>query len=189
MVGTVRFEARIRKLVENLPDLAALVEPLLVVRRILTRTVLHPAPPPLAIVRDDEVCRRLMTTPGVGPVVSLTYRATVDIPARFRKSKSVGAVFGLTCAKYQSGEVDWDGRISRCGDEMMRTMLYEAAQSHDAFQEMVLAEGLGDADRQAPRHEEGNRGAGPSAGRDHAPHVGGRHRVPLDPRTSHSIKP
>ena len=50
----------------------------------------------LAIVRDDEVCRRLMTTPGVGPVVALTYRATVDVPARFRKSKAVGAVFGLT---------------------------------------------------------------------------------------------
>src|SRR4029077_16212515 len=83
----------------------------------------------LAIVRDDEVCRRLMTTPGVGPVVSLTYRATVDVPARFRKSKSVGAVFGLTCAKYQSGEVDWDGRISRCGDGMMRTMLYEAPKA------------------------------------------------------------
>ena len=82
----------------------------------------------LAIVRDDEVCRRLMTTPGVGPVVALTYRATVDVPARFRKSKSVGAVFGLTCSKYQSGEIDWSGRISRCGDEMMRTMLYEAAQ-------------------------------------------------------------
>jgi transposase len=49
--------------------------------------------------------------------------------ARFRKSKSVGAVFGLTCAKYQSGEVDWSGRRSRCGDEMMRIMLYEAAQS------------------------------------------------------------
>ena len=47
-----------------------------------------------------------MTTPGVGPVVALTYRATVDVPARFRKSKAVGAVFGLTCAKYQSGEVD-----------------------------------------------------------------------------------
>ena len=83
----------------------------------------------LAIVRDDEVCRRLMTTPGVGPVVSLTYRATVDVAARFRKSKSVGAVFGLTCAKYQSGEVDWSGKISRCGDEMMRVVLYEAAQS------------------------------------------------------------
>ena len=83
----------------------------------------------LAIVRDDEVCRRLITTPGVGPVVALTYRATVDVPARFRKSKSVGAVFGLTCSKYQSGEIDRSGRISRCGDEMMRVMLYEAAQS------------------------------------------------------------
>jgi transposase len=70
-----------------------------------------------------------MTTPGVGPVVALTYRATVDVPARFRKSKSVGAVFGLTCSRYQSGEIDWSGRISRCGDEMMRMMLYEAAHS------------------------------------------------------------
>ena len=83
----------------------------------------------LAVVRDDAVCRRLITVPGVGPVVALTYRATVDVPARFRKSKSVGAVFGLTCAKYQSGEIDRSGAISRCGDEMMRTMLYEAAQS------------------------------------------------------------
>jgi Transposase IS116/IS110/IS902 family len=61
-------------------------------------------------------------------VVALTYRATVDVPARFRKSKAVGAVFGLTCSKYQSGEIDRSGRISRCGDEMMRVMLYEAAQ-------------------------------------------------------------
>ena len=51
----------------------------------------------------------------LGPVVALTYRATVDVPARFRKSKAVGAVFGLTCARYQSGEVDWSGKISRCG--------------------------------------------------------------------------
>jgi transposase len=129
IVGTVRFEARIRKLVEDLPDLAALIEPLLIVRRTLREQfyILHRRL--LSIVRDDEVCRRLMTTPGVGPVVSLTYRATVDVPARFLKSKSVGAVFGLTCARYQSGEVDWSGRISRCGDEMMRVMLYEAAQS------------------------------------------------------------
>ncbi len=129
MVGKARFEARIKELVENLPDLAAMVEPLLIVRRTLREQfcVLHRRL--LAIVRDDEVCRRLMTTPGVGPVVSLTYRATVDVPARFRKSKSVGAVFGLTCSKYQSGEVEWSGRRSRCGDEMMRVMLYEAAQS------------------------------------------------------------
>jgi transposase len=129
MAGRTKFEARIEELVEDLPDLAVLVEPLLIVRRVLREqiAVLHRRL--LTIVRDDEVCRRLMTIPGVGPVVALTYRATVDVPARFRKSKSVGAVFGLTCSKYQSGEIDRSGRISRCGDEMMRVMLYEAAQS------------------------------------------------------------
>jgi transposase len=129
VVGTVKFEARIKELIENFPDLAVLVEPLLVVRRVLREQlgILHRRL--LAVVRDDDVCRRLMTVPGVGPVVALTYRATVDVPARFRKSKSVGAVFGLTCAKYQSGEIDRIGAISRCGDEMMRTLLYEAAQN------------------------------------------------------------
>jgi transposase len=129
MVGAARFEARIKELIENFPDLAVLVEPLLVVRRVLREQlgILHCRL--LAVVRDDDVCRRLMTVPGVGPVVALTYRATIDVPARFRKSKSVGAVFGLTTAKYQSGEIDRSGAISRCGDELMRTMLYEAAQS------------------------------------------------------------
>jgi transposase len=128
MVGTVKFEARIKELVENFPDLAVLVEPMLVVRRVLREQIgiLHRRL--LAIVRDDEVCRRLMTVPGVGPVVALTYRATIDVPTRFRNSKAVGAVLGLTCSKYQSGESDWSGRISRCGDEMMRAMLYGAAQ-------------------------------------------------------------
>src|SRR6201982_2935554 len=127
--GNARSEARGKELMENLPDLAVLVERLLVVRRVLRERlgILHRRL--LAVVRDDDVCRRLMTVPGVGPVVALTYRATVDVPARFRKSKSVGAVFGLTCAKYQSGESERTGAISRCGDEMMRTMLYEAAQS------------------------------------------------------------
>src|SRR5450432_3961063 len=79
MVGTVKFEARIKELVDNLPDLSELVEPLLIVRRTLREQngILHRRL--LAIVRDDEVCRRLMTVPGVGPVVSLTYRATVDV--------------------------------------------------------------------------------------------------------------
>jgi transposase len=128
VVGAVKFEARIKELVENLPDLAVLVEPLLVVRRVLREqtAVLHRRV--LAVVRDDAVCRRLMTVPGVGPVVALTFRATVDVPARFRNSKAVGAVFGLTPCKYQSGESDRTGAISKCGDEMMRVMLYEAAQ-------------------------------------------------------------
>src|SRR5262245_35463825 len=124
MVGKVKFEARIREVVENLlADLAVLVEQMLIVRRRLREQIVILHRRLLAIVRDD---RRLMTTPGVGPVVALTYRATVDVPARFRKSKAVGAVFGLTCAKYQSGEVDRSGRISRCGDEVMRVMLYES---------------------------------------------------------------
>jgi transposase len=129
MIGTIKFETRIRELVESLPDLAVLVEPLLIVRRVIREQlgILHHRL--LAIVRDDDVCRRLMTIPGVGPVVALTYRATVDVPARFRNSKAVGAVFGLTPCKYQSGENDRTGAISRCGDEMMRMMLYEAAQS------------------------------------------------------------
>ncbi len=128
IVGQAKFDARIKELVEDLPDLAVLVEPLLVVRRVLREQIdiLHRRL--LAIVRDDDVCRRLMTVPGVGPVVALTYRATVDVPARFRNSKAVGAVFGLTPSRYQSGEVNRTGAISRCGDEMMRMMLYEAAQ-------------------------------------------------------------
>jgi transposase len=119
-VGTAKFEARIKELVENLPDLAMLVlrEQIGVLHRRL-----------LAIVRDDDVCRRLMTVPGVGPVVALTYRAAVDVPARFKNSKAVGAVFGLTPSRHQSGESNRPGSVSRCGDEMMRMMLYEAAQT------------------------------------------------------------
>jgi transposase len=93
------------ELVKDLPDIAILVEPLLVVRRTLREQlgILHHHL--LTIARDDEVCRRLMTVPGVGPVVALTYRATVDVPARFRNSRAVGAVLGLTPCKYQSGRV------------------------------------------------------------------------------------
>ena len=128
VAGAVRFEARIRELVKDLADIATLVEPLLVVRRTLREQlgILHRHL--LTIARDDEVCRRLMTIPGVGPVVALTYRASIDVPARFRNSRAVGAVVGLTPCKYQSGESDRTGAISKCGDEMMRVMLYEAAQ-------------------------------------------------------------
>ena len=82
----------------------------------------------LALVRNDEVCRRLMTVPGVGPVVSLAFVATIDTPARFRRSKAVGPALGLTPVLHQSGESSRVGRISLCGDAMMRTLLFEAAQ-------------------------------------------------------------
>jgi transposase len=128
VVGAAKFEARIKELVENLPDLALLVEPLLVVRRVLHEQIAILHRRLLAIVKDDEVCRRLMTVPGVGPVVALTFRATVDVPARFRNSRAIGAVLGLTPCKYQSGESNRTGAISKCGDKLMRVMLYEAAQ-------------------------------------------------------------
>ena len=131
-VGTVStrgYEARIRELVEGFPKLAAIVEPLLTVRRVMRQqfAVLHKML--LDTVRHDPICRRLMTTPGVGAVVALTYRATIDQPQRFVHSRAVGAHVGLTPKRYQSGEIDYDGRVSKCGDTMLRTMLYEAAQS------------------------------------------------------------
>ena len=176
VVGTARFEARIKELVENLPDLAVLVEPLLIVRQVLREQIgiLHRRL--LAIVRDDEVCRRLMTVPGVGPVVALTYRATVDVPARFRNSKAVGAVFGLTPCQVSIGRE----RPHRRNIKVRRRddagdALRSGPDHADALNEMVLAQGLGDADRQAPRDEEGDRGPGAPAGRDHASHLGGRH--------------
>src|SRR4051794_28494677 len=102
-VGTSKFEARICELLADHPDLAAIVEPLLIARRALREQlgVLHRRL--LAIVRQDEVCRRLMSVPGVGPMVALAFRATVDVPARFKNSKAVGAVFGLTPRRHQMG--------------------------------------------------------------------------------------
>jgi transposase len=81
----------------------------------------------LAIARADAVCRRLMTAPGVGALVSIAFRTAVDDPARFRSAKAVGAHFGLTPKRYQSGETDVTGGISKVGDAMVRTALYEAA--------------------------------------------------------------
>ena len=68
-----------------------------------------------------------MAVPGVGVVVALTYRTGVDAPERVSRSRDVGAHFGLTPKRYSSGQTDYDGRISRCGDEMVRTALYQAA--------------------------------------------------------------
>jgi transposase len=82
----------------------------------------------LAIARDDDVCRRLMTISGVGPVVSLAFSATIDIPARFKTSKAVGPALGLTPVLSQSGESNRIGPISLCGNAMMRALLYEAAR-------------------------------------------------------------
>ena len=82
------------------------------------------------VARKDEVCRRLMTISGVGPIVSLAFKATIDDPTRFKNSKAVAAHLGLTPRVYQSGELDLSGHISKCGDRFMRHALYAAANSH-----------------------------------------------------------
>jgi transposase len=121
------FEARIRELVTGQPTLERIAGAMLSARASLKVEYekLHKAV--LAIVREDAVCRRLMTVPGVGPLVAITFKSAVDDPSRIAKSKSVGALFGLTPRKYQSGEKDVTGGITRVGDEMVRTTLYEAA--------------------------------------------------------------
>ena len=124
-----RFEARVLDLVAGRPALACLVRPMLRARAELLAAFNQLHKMMLDTVRADPVCRRLMTVPGVGPVTALTFRSTVDVPARFARSRSVGAHFGLTPRKWQSGEIDRMGRISKCGDAMMRTALYEAAHS------------------------------------------------------------
>src|SRR2546427_6172024 len=79
------------------------------------------------MVLDDALGRRLMTAPSVGPLVAITYKSALDDPSRIAKSKAAGALFGLTPKKYQSGEKDVTGGITRTGDEMVRTALHEAA--------------------------------------------------------------
>ena len=81
----------------------------------------------LKIARVDQVCLRLISAPGVGALVVITYRSAIDDPGRFGKSRTVGAYFGLTPKKYQSGETDIDGGVNRVGDAMVRTALFEAA--------------------------------------------------------------
>jgi transposase len=127
VVGAVGFDRRVRELVTALPFVTAVVIPLLDARSSLRTQLAKLHKMLLEEVRSDPICRRLMTAPGVGPIVALTYRACIDNPARFNRSKCVGAHYGLTPKLYQSGETARHGRISKCGDTLMRSSLYEAA--------------------------------------------------------------
>ena len=124
-----KLPARIRELAAGHAMLEKIVEPLLAAREAMWREFAKLHREVLAIVKEDQVCRRLMTVPGVGAVVSLTYKAAVDDPDRFKRSKSVGAFFGLTPKRYQSGETDVTGGITRVGDASVRTALHDAANA------------------------------------------------------------
>ena len=123
------FPARVRELAADDPVLASLTESLLAVVEVMSQQADALTKRVLDEVRIEPTCRRLMTVPGVGPLTALAFRATIDQPGRFRKSRDVGAHLGLTPRRYQSGETDVQGHISRCGDELARTALYEAAHS------------------------------------------------------------
>lgn len=126
-VSKGRFAARVEELIEGHAMLKEIVGAMLTARAGLHSEFMRLHRKMLAIVRGDAVCRRLMTVPGVGPLVAVTFTATVDDPSRFTSSKAVGAHFGLTPKKYQSGETDVTGGVSKVGDAMVRTALYEAA--------------------------------------------------------------
>jgi transposase len=121
------FPGRARELVAGHPTLTAVAEALLAAREALGEQLRGLEKRLRDRAREDDRARLLMTAPGVGVIVALTFAAAVDDPARFRSSKAVGAHFGLTPRKYQSGETDVTGRISKTGDAGVRTMLYEAA--------------------------------------------------------------
>jgi transposase len=120
------FVAAVREAVDGHPTLPPLLDPMLSVLSAIHEqqrlydlaTVRH--------ARKDATMRNLTTAPGVGPVVAMAYITAIDTPARFQRSSSVGAYFGMTPRRYQSGEVDAAGRISRCGDAMVRGLLFEA---------------------------------------------------------------
>ena len=126
-VAVGRYEARVQALLAEAPALEDVIGPLLSARRTVLREVEGFNKRVLALARDSAACRHLMQCPSIGPVTALAYNAMIDNPARFKKSSSVGAYIGLTARRYQSGEIDRAGRISKCGDAMVRSLLYEAA--------------------------------------------------------------
>ena len=123
----LEFAGRIKELVAGHPHLEMIANSLLAVHEVLRNEFKAFEKKINTIVRSDTRARLLMSAPGVGPIVALTYASAIDDPDRFKSSKQVGAHFGLTPKKYQSGETDYTGRISKIGDSSVRTVLYEAA--------------------------------------------------------------
>ncbi|MGY3108103.1 transposase [Bradyrhizobium sp. LM3.4] len=126
-ISVGRFDARVREIMAGKSALEAIVARLFDARNAIRLQLAKLHRLPLAAARSDSALRRMMMVPGSGARVPLTFRATVDDPTRFKKSTNVGAHFGLTPRRDQSGQTDRIGSISKCGDELTRAMLYEAA--------------------------------------------------------------
>ncbi len=127
-VSRGQFEARVRALVAGDALIAGLTDCMLRARAALWQEYLRLHKVVIAIVARDELCRRFMHIPGVGPISALAFKTAIDDPQRFRRSKTVGAYLGLTARRWQSGtSIDVLGHISKAGDGEVRHPLYEAA--------------------------------------------------------------
>jgi len=121
------FDRRVEALIADRDDLAPIARPMLVAWRQLRQQIATFDKEVRALAKKDPTCRLLMSVPGIGVVSVLAYVSTIEDPARFARSRSVGGHMGLTPRQYQSDEIDHSGRISRCGDTLARTLMYEAA--------------------------------------------------------------
>ena len=121
------FDRKVEALLVDHSDVGLIVRPMLVAWRQLREQIAVFDKAIRVLVRSNSACRLLMSAPGIGVLSSLAYVSMVEDPARFNRSRSVGAHLGLTPRRYRSGEIDRSGRISRCGDTLARTLLYEAA--------------------------------------------------------------
>jgi len=130
VIGRAKFNVfaiRAEELIDGHPELTAAVAPLLMARKTIEQQIADLDRKLHKLARQDAQVRKFMTVPGVGPITALCFKATIDDPTRFKRSRSVGAYVGLTTRRHASGEVDWSGRISKCGDAMLRMYLFEAA--------------------------------------------------------------
>lgn len=125
--GARKFEADVRAHLQDRPDLAPIGLALLEAWAMVRRQVYQLDREIRAAIRHDRACRLLMTAPGVGCMTAVSYVAAVEDPGEFRSARAVSAWIGLTPRRYQSGEIDVSGRISRQGDKLLRGYLYEAA--------------------------------------------------------------
>lgn len=128
-LGHGSFDPKVRPLIEADKALSQSLLPMLDARLVLYHTFRELENRVRNLAKEDPVCQLFMTAPGVGCITALTYKAGVDDPTRFKRSRTVPAHFGLTPRRFQSGETDFDGHISRAGDANVRSTLYVAANS------------------------------------------------------------
>lgn len=121
------FVQQVLRMSEGVAGLSAAMRGLITAREAVLAAITSIDTDVRKTVRASAACRRLMTVPGIGPLTALAYVAAIDDPGRFRNSRDVGAYLGLVPRRHQSGEIDYTGGISKCGDTRVRTLLYEAA--------------------------------------------------------------